>query len=608
MYLVLCPTPPPECVTKTPDVAPPPKPPRRRRGNEFSLTPLPESVTKTKTTPDQSPSHLATDKKEAISCILGAIARRAPLSPPKDTARRANGDISINGTTTLQTEEREKEVDKKKNDAFVVIDYLTREKPSFVDISINESDTVFTTSNNSSIESSPENRKGTTVHQKTRSIPIPLPRGAAHKKGSEEDDEEEEVFRLRTAPVLKLYMLPPSSPPSSAKKLPILPPSKMLKQRSAQSVDHSSSQSDMSQKESPSPKKPIPMPRIQPYDESVLRKYGEQHFASCSPETSPKKPTPLPRKKVVKDDLKEEDDESFPTTSKSSQSSISEPPSPIATREQKYAPPERQDLTTVAAPTTSLTTTNSERSCEEAHTPELARRERVTLPAISTVPPSPRLTAPPNSPLPVTPISPSAPSAQAAPLAKPLPPPSPKPTPPASPSAKKPRSRQNYTPVKLQMDDSWINRSKQPATTDPPLALLPTKPIPAPRERLPQSASTTQLPSSAQRHAPYRSTPIISQTSIKPPDPLSDLSKPFITSSGQYLPPGRPVTPDVTSSGLKSPGESERKEDVVKEDPKALSRFKKTRRSNSFSDTSRPRPISMMIDAVSDSKNEKHNK
>ena len=128
MYLVLCPTPPPECVTKTPDVAPPPKPPRRRRGNEFSLTPLPESVTKTKTTPDQSPSHLATDKKEAISCILGAIARRAPLSPPKDTARRANGDISINGTTTLQTEEREKEVDKKKNDAFVVIDYLTREK------------------------------------------------------------------------------------------------------------------------------------------------------------------------------------------------------------------------------------------------------------------------------------------------------------------------------------------------------------------------------------------------------------------------------------------------------------------------------------------------
>ena len=590
------------------DAAPPPKPPRRKRGSEFSPTPPPESVTKT--TPNQSPSHLATDKKEAVSCIMGAIARRAPPSPPKDTARRANGDISINGATTLQTEEREKEVEEKKSDAFVVIDYLSREKPSFVDISINESDTVFPTSNNSSIESSPENRKGTTAHQKTCSKPIPLPRGAARKKGSvedEEDDEEEEeeeVFRSRTAPVLKSYM---SSPPSSAKKLPILPSPKLLKQRSAQSVDHSSSsQSDMSQKESPSSKKPIPMPRIQSYDESVLRKYGEQHFASCSPETSPKKPTPLPRKKVVKDDLKEEDEEIFPTTSKSSQSSISEPPSPIATREQKYAPPERQDLTTVAAPTTSLTTTNSERSCEEeAHTPELARRERVTLPAISTVPPSPRLTAPPNSPLPVTPISPSAPSAQAAPLAKPLPPPSPKPTPPASPSAKKPRSRQNYTPVKLRMDDSWINRSKQPTTTDPPLALLPTKPIPAPRERLPQSASTTQLPSSAQRHAPYRSTPILPQTSIKPPDPLSDLSKPFITSSGQYLPPGRPVTPDVTSSGLKSPGESERKEDVVKEDPKALSRFKKTRRSSSFSDTSRPRPISMMIDAVSDSKKEK---
>ena len=83
------------------------------------------------------------------------------------------------------------------------------------------------------------------------------------------------------------------------------------------------------------------------------------------------------------------------------------------------------------------------------------------------------------------------------------------------------------------------------------------------------------------------------------------MSKPVITASGQYLPPGRPVTPDVTSSGLKSPGEPARKEeeDVFKESPKSLVRSKKTRRSNSFSDVARSsRPVSLMVDAVSNSR------
>ena len=591
------------------DAAPPPKPPRRRRGNEFSPTPPPEGVTKT--TPDQSPSHLATEKKEAASLIVGALARRAPPSPPKDIARQANGDIPLSASPSIarrkseNEEKRIEERDERKNGALVPFDYLTKEdkeEPSLADVSISEADNVFTGSGKSSCESSPENQKGGNRHQKaTRSKPIALPRSAARKKGSLEDEdeeyddeeEEEKEFKPHTAPVHKSYMLPPSSnssSPATTRKSPMLPPPKLLKKRT-QSVDDSSSPSDLSQKESPSHKKPIPMPRIQSYDESVLRKYGEQHF---NPDGSPKKPTPLPRRKS-KDYLKEHDEDIFPDN-KSSQSSISEPPSPIVSHEQRYSPPERQELTTVATPTTSLTTTTSERpSDEQARTPEIARREGANLPAISMVPPSPRLTAPPNSPLPVSPISPSTPSAQAAPLAKPLPPPS-KPTPPPSPSAKKPRSRQNYTPVKLRTDNSWINMSK----SDSP----PQKPVPLPRERLPQSASTTQVQSNAPRHAPYRSTPILPQQQKKS-DNLGDMSKPVITASGQYLPPGRPVTPDVTSSGLKSPGEPARKEeeDVFKESPKSLVRSKKTRRSNSFSDVARSsRPVSLMVDAVSNSR------
>ena len=181
------------------DAAPPPKPPRRRRGNEFSPTPPPEGVTKT--TPDQSPSHLATEKKEAASLIVGALARRAPPSPPKDIARQANGDIPLSASPSIarrkseNEEKRIEERDERKNGALVPFDYLTKEdkeEPSLADVSISEADNVFTGSGKSSCESSPENQKGGNRHQKaTRSKPIALPRSAARKKGSLEDEDEE---------------------------------------------------------------------------------------------------------------------------------------------------------------------------------------------------------------------------------------------------------------------------------------------------------------------------------------------------------------------------------------------------------------------------------
>ena len=181
---------------------------------------------------------------------------------------------------------------------------------------------------------------------------------------------------------------------------------------------------------------------------------------------------------------------------------------------------------------------------------------------------------------------------------------------------KKPR-HVNQPKIIRKNDTSWIKRKTDESSPPTSPSILPAPPpsiLPAPP---PQSTSKSLSKKSSS--SPYRSIAILPDKpqSFSSSDLLLDTSKPKIGPSGQYYPPAvRLKTPEpqeqnrTSDLALRKTQSNERiftvqKEKTDDEEFKKKndvpSRFKKTRRSSSFSGDKKNhvRPVSMMSDVVS---------